>query len=395
VTDLRQTITGFDLARAERHCPAMDRAEDGMVTEFEAARLTVRLGVLAENFSIAQRLAGPAVVAAVVKADAYGLGLVPVAKTLVAAGCDSFFVARLEEAMALRTLAPEARIFVLDGAQPDMVPALIAHRLIPVLNSLAEVAAWSAAALSTRTTLDAAIHIDTGMNRLGLSAAEAANLASEHLRHLVGLRVVLWMSHLACADEPEAKKNRLQLERFKTALAMLPEAPASLSASGGIVLGKDYHFDLVRPGIALYGGNPQVGAANPFGSAVSLTATIMQVRQAAKGDSVGYGASYRLKRPSLLGTAALGYADGIFRSLSNTGAVAIGTARAPIVGRVSMDLLTVDLTDIPTAVHAGTEVELFGQTISLEEIAAAAGTIAYEVLTSLSRRARRSYEDMP
>ncbi|MDR3525889.1 MAG: alanine racemase [Rhizomicrobium sp.] len=393
--DSPQPNTGFDLNVPRRHCPAMDRADEGMITAFEAARLTVRLGVLAENFRVAQRLAGPAEVAAVVKADAYGTGLAPAAKSLVAAGCDSFFVARLEEGIALRSLAPEARIFVLDGAPPDMVPALISHRLTPVLNSLAEVAGWSAAAVATRSQLDAAIHIDTGMNRLGLSPAELSNLAAEHVRHLAGLRVVLWVSHLACSDEPEAKMNRLQLERFKTALAMLPEAPASLSASGGIMLGKDYHFDLVRPGIALYGGNPQPGQANPFGSVVSLSATIMQVRQAGKGESVGYGASYRLKRPSLLGTAALGYADGIFRSLSNSGSVAIGTARAPIVGRVSMDLLTVDLTDIPTAVHAGTEVELFGQTISLEEMAAAGGTIAYEILTSLSRRARRHYEDMP
>lgn len=387
--------TGFDLAAPERHCPAMDRADDGMVTEFEAARLTVRLSALAQNFRTAQKLASPAEVAAVVKADAYGTGIVPAAKTLLSAGCDSFFVARLEEGVALRPLAPEARIFVLDGAQPDMVPALLSHRLTPVLNSLSEIAAWSAAAQSTRSQLDAAVHIDTGMNRLGLSAAELSNLAAEHGRHLAGLRVVLWMSHLACSDEPENKMNRLQLDRFKTALGMLPEAPASLSASGGIMLGKDYLFDLVRPGIALYGGNPQPGRPNPFGSVVSLTATMMQVRQANKGESVGYGASYRLKRPSLLGTAALGYADGIFRSLSNSGSVAIGTARAPMVGRVSMDLVTVDLTDIPTAVHAGTEVELFGQTISLEEIAAAGNTIAYEVLTSLSRRARRHYEELP
>ncbi len=395
MTDLPQPRTGFDLTAPRRHCPAMDRADEGMITAFEAARLTVRLSVLAENFRVAQRLAGPAEVASVVKADAYGIGVAPAAKSLLAAGCDSFFVARLEEGIALRDLAPEARIFVLDGAQPDMVPALIAHRLIPVLNSLSEIAAWSAAAAATRSQLDAAIHIDTGMNRLGLSPAELSDLAAEHVRHLSGLRVVLWVSHLACSDEPEAKLNGLQLERFKTALAMLPAAPASLSASGGIMLGKEYHFDLVRPGIALYGGNPQPGQRNPFGSVLSLTATIMQVRQAGKGESVGYGASYRLKRPSLLGTAALGYADGIFRSLSNSGSVAIGTARAPIVGRVSMDLLTVDLTDIPTAVHAGTEVELFGQTISLEEIATAGGTIAYEVLTSLSRRARRHYEDMP
>jgi len=175
---------------------------------------------------------------------------------------------------------------------------------------------------------------------------------------------------------------------------MLPPAPASLSASGGILLGKDYHFDLVRPGVCLYGGSPQSGIANPFAAAVRLNATIMQLRLAEKGQTVGYGATYRLKRPSVLGTAALGYADGIFRSLSNAGSVAVGGVRAPIVGRISMDLLTFDLTDIPHPVHAGDTVELFGETIALEEIAAAAGTISYEILTSLSRRARRSYEEL-
>lgn len=385
--------SGFDAAAAERHCPVMDRNDDGKVTGFDAARLSVRLKALTQNFRTAQKLASPAVAAAVVKADAYGLGLVPVAKSLAAAGCDTFFVARLDEGVALRPLAPHARIFVLDGAQPDMVPALIAYRLTPVLNSLAEIAAWSATAAATSRPLDAAIHIDTGMNRLGLPASELATLSAEHRRLLNGLRVVLWMSHLACADEAKAKMNALQLDRFRTALAMLPEAPASFAASGGILLGRDYHFDLVRPGIALYGGHPQPGSENPFVPVVKLTAKLMQLRRAEEGDTVGYGASYRLTRPSLLGTAAVGYADGVFRSLSNRGHVAVHGVRAPIIGRISMDLLTFDLTDVPGPLQAGDEIEIVGSTIPLEEIAQSADTIAYEILTSLSRRARRSYED--
>lgn len=371
----------------------MDRAD--IFPDFDAACLTVRLSAIAENFRTAQQLASPAGVAGVVKADAYGTGIVPAANTLLKAGCDTFFVARLEEGMALRPLAPKARIFVLDGAQPDMVPALISHNLTPVLNSISEIAAWSAAARATHAQLDAAIHIDTGMNRLGLPGPELAILSAEHGRLLDGLRVVLWMSHLACSDEPDAKMNRAQLDRFKTALAMLPQGPASLSSSGGIMLGKDYLFDMVRPGICLYGGNPQPSVANPFTPVVRLTTRVMQVRHAAKGETVGYGASHRLKRPSVLATGALGYADGIFRSLSNSGSVAIGGVRAPIVGRVSMDLFTFDITEVPGTIAPGMDVELIGSTISLEEIAAAANTISYEILTSLSRRARRCYEETP
>jgi alanine racemase len=387
--------TDFDAAAAERHCPAMDKTDPAVTGAFEAACLTVRLPALAGNFHKCQRLASPAVVAGVVKADAYGLGLAPVAHALADAGCDTFFVARPDEGVALRTLVPRARIFVLDGAQPDMVPALIAQNLTPVLNSLAEIAAWSAAARATKQTLDAAVHIDTGMNRLGLPVGETNLLAAEAKRRLEGLRVVLWMSHLACSDEPDNKMNAAQLDRFKTVLAMLPEAPASLSASGGILLGKDYLFDMVRPGIALYGGNPHSGGTNPFAAVVRLTGTVMQLRPAPKGETVGYGASYRLKRPSLLATIGLGYADGILRSLASSGWVAIDGVKAPIVGRISMDLLTVDVTDLPPGLVTGAEAELFGDVVRLDEAAAKAGTISYEILTSLSRRARRRYEETP
>ena len=387
--------TGFDAAAAGRHCPDMDRAEEGTFTDFDAARITVRLGAVAANFKTAQRLAGPAVVGAVVKADAYGTGMVPVARSLLGAGCDTFFAARLEEGIALRPLAPKARIFVLDGAQPDMVSALIVHNLTPVLNSIADIAAWSAAARETGTKLDAAIHIDTGMNRLGLPAAELAILAGEHVKRLERLRVVLWMSHLACSDDPEARMNRDQLNRFRTVLAMLPPAPASLSSSGGIMLGKEYAFDMVRPGLGLYGGNPQPAKANPFATAVRVTSRILQLRRAEKGETVGYGATFKTKRRSLLATAGLGYADGLLRALSNSGAVAINGVRAPIVGRVSMDLVTFDVTDVPGTLAAGNEVELVGDTITLEKIAAAANTISYEILTLLSHRAQRRYEGAP
>lgn len=361
--------------------------------DFEAARLTVRLGAIGANFRTCRRLAGPAAVAGVVKADAYGTGMVPVAKHLVSIGCDTFFVARLEEGVALRPAAPDARIFVLDGAPADSVPALISHRLTPVLNSLGEIAGWSAAAREMRSELDAAIHFDTGMNRLGLPGAEFAQLAGEHTKRLEGIRVVLMMSHLACAEDPGAKMNRVQLDRFRTGLAMMPAAPASLSSSGGVVLGRDYAFDMVRPGLALYGGNPQPAKPNPFETVAVLTARILQLRHIEKGESVGYGATFRAMRPSVLATAGLGYTDGLMRALTGRGAGAIGGIRAPVAGRVSMDLITLDVTDVPReALKIGADVEFIGDTISLEEIAAAAGTASYEILTSLSRRAPHRYE---
>ncbi len=361
--------------------------------DFEAARLTVRLGAIAANYRLCQRLVGPAAVAGVVKADGYGLGLPQVGAALAAAGCDTFFVARLEEGIALRAILPAARIFVLDGAAPDTVPALLSFSLTPVLNSLAEIAGWSAASREMHSALECAIHIDTGMNRLGLPGEELSPLASEAKKRLDGLRVVLWMSHLACADDPAAKMNRVQLDRFRTALAMLPPAPASFASSGGVLLGKEYAFDLVRPGIGIYGGNVQNGAQNPFAVAAVLTARVLQLRRIDRGESVGYGATFRAKRPTVIATVALGYADGLMRATGNRGTAAVAGVRAPIAGRVSMDLVTLDVTDVPhAALSTDAQAEFFGDTISLEEVAEAAGTASYEILTSLTPRVPRHYE---
>ena len=370
---------------------------EGEQQDFEAARLTVRLPAIAANYRTYRRMVGPAAVAAVVKADAYGLGAARVVPALVEAGCDSFFVARLEEGIALRKIAPLARIFVLDGADPDSVPALLRFSLTPALNSLAQIAAWSAAARVGRTPLDAVLHVDTGMNRLGLTAEELATLAAEQAKRLAGLNLVLVMSHLACADEPQNKMNAQQLSRFRQALAMLPTAPASLAASHGAMLGIDYHFDLVRPGVALYGANPQKpegrvepgGAPNLMQTAAILTAKVLQVRRIDSGESVGYAATFRAKRPSMIATVALGYADGIPRALANKGAAALAGLRVPIAGRISMDLITLDVSALGEAPHIGADVELLGDTISLDEVAQAAGTNEYEILTRLRRVPRR------
>jgi alanine racemase len=218
-------------------------------------------------------------------------------------------------------------------------------------------------------------------------------LASEQTKRLDGIRVALWMSHLACADDPDAAMNRAQRDRFCTALAMLPPAPASLSSSGGVMLGKDYAFDMVRPGIGLYGGNPQPSQPNPFATVAVLRGRILQLRRIEKGESVGYGATFTASRPTVLATAGLGYTDGLMRALSDRGTGAIGGVRAPIAGRVSMDLVTLDVTNIPSAhLRVGADIEFIGDTIPLEEIATASNTASYEVLTSLARRVPRHYE---
>jgi alanine racemase len=386
---MARALRRFDRARL-----ALPLSADMSNQDFEVACLTVRLGAVGANYREIQRRAGTAATAGVVKADAYGLGFAPVAKTLAALGCNTFFVARLGEGIALRPLVPQARIFVLDGVAPDAVPALVSHRLTPVLNSLGDIAAWSAAAREMKTTLDAALHVDTGMNRLGLPAYELAALSADAKEKLRGLRLVLVMSHLACADDSGAAMNALQRDRFRTALAMLPQAPASLASSGGVLLGKDYAFDMVRPGIGLYGGNPRKSGPNPFAPVAALTGRILQTRRVDRGESVGYGATHIIERPGMLATIALGYADGVLRTLGNAGHAALGGMRAPIVGRVSMDLITLDVTDIaPRDREAGAQVEFFGDTIALEEIANAAGTANYEILTRLGARLPRHYAE--
>jgi alanine racemase len=358
----------------------------------DVACLTVRMGAIAENYRVCRGLAGRASVAGVVKADGYGLGADEVTRTLIASGCDTLFVARLDEGVKLRPVAPDTRIFVLDGAYPGAVPALMAHRLIPVLNSLHEIETWSAAARASGTELEAALHFDTGMNRLGLPSYELATLVAEIAVRLRGIRLVLNMSHLACADDPASAMNRTQLDCFRAGLARLPPAPASLSSTGGVVLGKDYAFDMVRLGIGLYGGNPRATGANPFTTTAVLTGRILQLRRVDKGESVGYGASFRVGRQGTLATIALGYADGLMRAIGNRGMGAIAGVRAGVAGRVSMDLITLDVTDVPqAALHVGAEVEFLGDTIGLDELARAANTAPYEILTSLGRRVPRRY----
>jgi alanine racemase len=324
------------------------------------------------------------------------LGVAACAPALARAGCKTFFVATLAEAIELRALLPQAVIYLFDGLLPGTAPVFRAYGLRPVLNSAEEIREWAAFCTGTGISLPAAIHIDTGMNRLGLSRAEVEALAAGD--HAGAFELALVMSHLACADEPEHPKSAAQRRAFDALRALLPAGtPASLANSGGILLGPAYHYDLVRPGIALYGGKPQAKGPNPFARVVHLAGRILQLREVPAGESIGYGASRTLRRASRIGVVAVGYADGLFRALSVSDdeegmSVYLGPHPAPILGRVSMDLITIDVTGLPEDLaRRGAFVELIGDNIAPHEFAAHAGTIDYEVLTSLGARATRRY----
>ncbi|HEV8391335.1 MAG TPA: alanine racemase [Dongiaceae bacterium] len=358
------------------------------------AELTIDLGALVANYRLLQRRAKPARTGAGVKASAYGLGAEQAAPALFKAGCRQFFVAILAEAIALRPLLPEAEIFVLSGPIGGDEAEFAQHRIIPVLNSQPQIELWSRWCASTGA-LPAALHLDTGLSRLGLAPVELDRLIAD-AAPLKAFPVSLVMSHLSVSEAPDHPENAAQLARFRSALGrLLPLLPArpviSFANSSGIFLGKDYAFDLVRPGAALYGLNPTPDAANPMRQVVGLKARILQVRQIDAHQTVGYGA-HRSTRATSLATLGLGYADGVFRALSHVGAAFVGGIRAPFVGRVSMDLITIDVGDVPAHLaQPGAWAEILGEHQSADELAAIAGTNGYEVLTALGPRYQRRY----
>lgn len=356
-------------------------------TNRAGAILEIDLGAIVANWRLLARTAAPAICAAVVKANAYGLGAAPVAGVLLAAGCRRFFVATLDEGIALRAaLGPEPAIAVFNGPLPGSAAEFAAARLVPVLNEPGQVAAWSE--LPGRPP--AIVHVDTGFNRLGLSPAEL----EQHLDRLAAMPIVRLISHLACADDSGHALNAAQRARFVEARQRLPNVEAGLSASSGIFLGPAYHFDEIRPGAALYGVNPQPGQANPMHPVVRLTAKILQIRKIDSGESVGYGAAHITRGPGLLATASIGYADGWPRSLSHRGCGWLAGKRVPLVGRVSMDLATFDVTGLPDSeLFPGNAIELLGATYNVDDLAADAGTIGYEILTSLGARYHRVYRE--
>jgi len=351
------------------------------------AVLTVDLGAVADNWRLLRDRVAPGAAAGVVKADAYGLGAAAVGRALLAAGCRHFFVAHLEEGLALRAaLGPGPMIAVLNGFAPGEDAGA---GLLPVLNGLPDLAAWTAAARAAGRQLPGLLHVDTGMARLGLAAAEVAALAADPAL-LAGIDLRFVMTHLACADAPEHPLNAQQASRFAQIRARLPAAPSSLANSSGSFLGPEFASDLARPGCALYGINPTPGGANPMRQVVTLVAPVLQVRDIPAGATVGYGASWTAARASRIATVAAGYADGYLRALSGRAVGILAGRPVPLVGRVSMDLITFDVTDVPQ-VAPGDRVQLIGPGNTPDEVAARAGTIGYEILTSLGARYAREY----
>lgn len=358
--------------------------------------ITIDLRQIAHNWRALAERVRPAHCGAVVKADAYGLGADRVIPALVRAGCTTFFIATPGEAETARKLAPEATIFALDGLVGQTGETFARLDIRPILSTVEDVTQWTALARKMGRKLAAGLHIDTGLNRLGLPTRETRRIAADPaLRE--GMHLLLIMSHLASADNVRDPKNREQLLAFETLTALFPGIPRSLSASDGLMLGPDYHFDLVRPGYALYGGQASQTNAAPVGPAVSVAARILAVADVPPGETVGYSATWRTKRPSRIATIAAGYADGIPRAASAPDGVAgghviIADHRVPIVGRVSMDLITVDVTDLPEgAAKPGEFAKLIAEDLSIEDAGAASNTIGYEILTRLGRRFARLY----
>lgn len=356
-------------------------------------RATIDLDSLVANYRTVLARLGGVPAAAMVKADGYGLGAGPVSEALWGAGCRRFFVAELDEAIALRRVLPTAEINLLEGVPVGAADDLVNHNIVPILNSLDQLRCWHGVATELGQRLPAGIHVDTGMLRLGFAPDEYRQLLTEQ-QALEAFDIRHVMSHLASADVPGSRQPAEQLQRFREVRHALPLGTASLANSAGIFLGTDYHFDLARPGICLYGGTPvpDSGQPNPMTTVLTVEAPIIQVRSAEAGQTVGYGATHRIEGPSRIATVPVGYADGFLRASSSRGKVSIAGRAAPIVGRISMDLITIDVTGIEEhLLHPGAAVELIGPNRPIDDVAACAGSIPHELLTNLSRRFELNY----
>jgi alanine racemase len=363
------------------------------------ARLTVDLGALKRNWQALDKVSRGALTGAAVKADAYGIGLVQASRALYEAGTRFFFVASPDEGIAVRAALPEdTHIFILNGLFPGAAPLYVGERLMPCLCSIPMLEEWLQACLSRNESLPAALHFDTGINRLGFRLNEAPVV--KRMVDQLGYSPQMIMSHFACADQPAHEKNRTQLALFTSVLAQFPNVPASMANSAALMTGRENHFQMVRPGIALYGGRAVQGRRNPMAPVVTLEAPILQVKEIRTGESLGYGALQTVARDSRIAVVGIGYADGFFRHQSGSnsragGRVVIGNQFAPVLGRVSMDMIQVDITDLREMPKPGDMVEVLGPNISVDDQADVGNTIGYEILTSLKGRYSRSYVESP
>jgi alanine racemase len=360
--------------------------------------LTIDLGALAANWRTLRDRAGGAECAAVVKADAYGLGIEAAVPALARAGCCTFFVAHLSEAARVREVARDAVVYVLNGFLPGTAPAYAGLSLRPVLGSSEELDEWAGFCRAEGVRLPAAIHVDTGMQRLGFPVVEALTLGNDP--RLGSFEPALLMSHFTSAEEPANPVNARQIEAFEAVRLALPPMRASLANSSGIHLEAGPHYDLVRPGYALYGGNPVPDRPNPMRPVIRLEARVLQLREIEAGAGVGYNGAWTARGRRRLATLSTGYADGYPRAASATDAKAgeptgeaiVAGHRCPFAGRVSMDLIILDVTDLPEgAVNRGDPAILIGGDLTVDEVGRRAGTIGYEVLTGLGRRYARTY----
>jgi alanine racemase len=376
--------------------PAAPFAETGPSADDAGGLLTIDLSAIAANWDALSRRAMPSECAAVIKANGYGCGIELVARALVRAGCKTFFVADLTEARRVRAVAPGTVTYVLNGLLPGTAAAFAEIQARPVIGSLVELAEWDAFCAANQWHGGAALHVDTGMNRLGISADEAAALAPRIRAENHG--ITLLMSHLVCAEQPGHPLNERQMQLFREVRLLYRGIPGSLANSSGIFLGSGAHCDMVRPGAALFGVNPTPGHKNPMRPVIGLQARVVHVRTVPKGETIGYSATWTAKHATRVAVVAAGYADGYPRAASATDAapgadaIVAGT-RCPLAGRISMDLLAIDITALSDrTVRRGDLVTLIGGEIGVDDLAAAAGTIGYEVLTSLGQRYHRVYQ---
>ena len=353
------------------------------------AVLVIDLAAIRKNYQILQHTLNGVEVAAVVKANAYGLGADRIGPALVKAGCKKFFVAHLEEGIHLRPYVADTEIHILGGLLPGASDTYREYSLIPVLGSLHEISSW--ADYTRDIPLPCDIHVDTGMLRLGLPQSEL-NQIIENPNIMAGLKVLNVISHLASADELHSYQTSAQLRAFKVARKALPMGKACLANSSGIFCGAPYHLDMVRPGLALYGANPTPNFQNPMCPTTELKARITQIRDARAGETIGYGATYKVNKNSKIATVSVGYADGYLRSLSNKAFAYLEGYKIPLVGRVSMDLITFDISNVPIDLcNIGAWIELIGPNHSVDDLAREGSTISYEVLTNLGARYHRIY----